>query len=169
MIQVGELGLEIKCGIFFSIIAFILSILTGLIASVPLERILLRVLLMVPVFFVVGLGLVQVLKKYVPEVYEVVLNPKAASEDSSVDIEISPDISENAISESTEKSDSGFSEFTEKDYDRLQSVRDSSLDNTLNASNGKLGKHIIVENQFNEYEPKLMAQAIRTMMSKDKD
>ena len=50
-----------------------------------------------------------------------------------------------------------------------QTVNDSGLDSVLNTSGGKLGKHIIVENQLNSYEPKLMAQAIRTMMSKDKD
>lgn len=169
MIQVGELGLELKSGIIFSIAAFILSIIAGLIGSVPAGMIFFRALVMVPVFFVAGFGLIQVLKKYVPELYEMITNPQPASEDSSVKIEISPDISENAASEDTEISDTGFSEFTEKDYDRLQSVKDYALDNTLNPSNGKLGKHIIVENQLNDYEPKLMAQAIRTMMSKDKD
>ena len=69
----------------------------------------------------------------------------------------------------SEKSDTGFSEFTAKDYDRLQTVNDSGLDSALSSSSGKLGKHIIVENQFNSYEPKLMAMAIKTMMSKDKD
>lgn len=178
MIQFGELGIELKSGILFSIFAFLSSILAGLAGGVPAGMIFFRGLIIAPVFFVVGFGIILVIKKFVPEVYEILSNLKASSEDSADKMEISVDTSETANDGYSDRNDSGFSEFTEKDYERLQTIRDSDksqavtdtdLDGVLNTSGVKLGKHIIVDNQLNSYEPKLMAQAIRTMMSKDKD
>jgi len=187
MKQFGELSVELKSGIVFSVAAFVFSILAGIAGKVPVGMILLRAVLMAPVFFAAGFGMILVVKKYVPEVYEVLSDLKISTEDSSEKIEIPVEPVESVREVFTEKPDPGFSEFTEKDYERLQTVRDSDkiqavrdsdnlqsagdsgLDSVLNSSAGKLGKHIIVENQLNSYEPKLMAQAIRTMMSKDKD
>ena len=187
MIQFGELGVEFKSGIIFALTALIFSIISGFAGGVPAGMIFFRALLITPVFFIVGLGIVLVIKNFVPEVYEILSSLKGSTEDSAEKVEISIDSPENVYDEVPENTDSGFSEFTEKDYERLQTVKDtdriqavkdsettqtvndSGLDSVLNTSGGKLGKHIIVENQLNSYEPKLMAQAIRTMMSKDKD
>lgn len=169
MIRFGELGVELKSGIIFSVIAFFLSIIAGLAGGVPSGIILFRSFVIAPVFFVVGYGIVLVIKKFVPELYELFGSIKVSSEDSVEDIEIPFEDSGNTGTLAPEKADSGFSEFTEKDYDRLQTINDTGLDSALNTSGTKLGKHIIVDNQLNSYEPKLMAQAIRTMMSKDKD
>jgi len=169
MIQFGELGIELKSGILFSISALVFSLLAGLAGGVNAGMVFFRALIITPVFFVVGFGILLVIKKFVPEVYELLSSISLSSEDSVEKVEIPLDNSGNTDDEVPEKSDSGFSEFTEKDYDRLQTVKDIDFDGALNPSNGKLGKHIIVENQLNSYEPKLMALAIRTMMSKDKD
>lgn len=179
MIQFGELKIEIKSGILFCMIAFIFSIIAGFAGGVPAGMIFFRSLIVAPVFFAVGFGTILVIKNFVPELYEMLSNLKASQEDEAEKVEISvDDNSGNTGDETVDKSDSGFSEFTEKDYERLQTVRDSDksqtandsgIDSILNTSGGKLGKHIIVDNQLNSYEPKLMAQAIRTMMSKDKD
>lgn len=179
MIQFGELAIEVKSGILFCLIAFIFSIFAGFAGGVPAGMVFFRGFIIAPVFFVVGFGIILVIKKFVPELYEMLSNLNTSQEDDAGKVEINiDDASGNAGEENSEKSDSGFSEFTEKDYERLQSVRDSDrsqtvgdsgLDGVLNTSGGKLGKHIIVDNQMNSYEPKLMALAIRTMMSKDKD
>jgi hypothetical protein len=169
MIQFGELGIELKSGILFSVLALVLSIIAGFAGSVPGGMIFFRSLIITPVFFIVGFGIILVIKKYVPEIYEMFATFKVSSENSEENVDISINPSDMAGDETPEKSDSGFSEFTEKDYDRLTTINDSGLDGALNTSGAKLGKHIIVENQLNSYEPKLMAQAIRTMMSKDKD
>ncbi len=168
MIKFGELGIELKSGMIFSALALVLSVIAGLAGGVPGGMVLFRSLVITPVFFVVGFGIILIIKKFVPEVYEMLSNP-AISEDPAENVDITGDFSAGISEDMSEKSDTGFSEFTEKDYDRLQTVNDSGLDSALNSSNGKLGKHIIVENQFNSYEPKLMAMAIKTMMSKDKD
>ncbi|PKL19417.1 MAG: hypothetical protein CVV49_00985 [Spirochaetae bacterium HGW-Spirochaetae-5] len=168
MIKFGELGIELKSGMIFSALALVLSVIAGLAGGVPGGMVLFRSLILTPVFFVVGFGIILIIKKFVPEVYEIISNP-ATSEDPAEKVDITGDLSMDSSEDISEKSDTGFSEFTAKDYDRLQTVNDSGLDSALSHSNGKLGKHIIVENQFNSYEPKLMAMAIKTMMSKDKD
>jgi hypothetical protein len=168
MIKFGELGIELKSGIIFSASALVLSVIAGLAGGVPGGMVLFRTLVVTPVFFVVGFGIILVIKNFVPEVYELLSNLRT-SEDPAEKVDITSDLSLDSSDEMSEKSDTGFSEFTAKDYDRLQTVNDSGLDSALSASGGKLGKHIIVENQFNSYEPKLMAMAIKTMMSKDKD
>lgn len=172
MIHVSELGLEFKSGILFCITALVLSIIAGLAGRVPFVMILYRSFIITPVFFGVGFGILIIIKTYVPEVYEMMANlklPKINSDQSDQKEEVPVDINSSKFVESAEKPDPEFSEFTEKDYDRLQTINDSGLDSSLNATDRKLGKHIIVENQLNAYEPKIMAQAIRTMMNKDKD
>ena len=196
MIQFGKLGIELKSGILFSVSSLVFSMIAGFAGGVPAGMVLLRVMVIAPVFFVVGYGIILVIEKFVPEVYEAFSKFNVSSEKPAGKIDISIDTSEDGSEESSENADSGFTEFTEKDYDRLQTVRDSDdlqpvkdldkmqtvrdseksqtvsdtgLDNLLHASNTKLGKHIIVENDLSSYEPKLMAQAVRTMMGKDKD
>lgn len=169
MIKIGELGIEFKSGILFSSLAFVLSIIAGFAGGVPAGMLLFRSFVIIPIFFVVGFGIILVIKNFVPEVYEMLLNLRA-SEDPAEKVDITSDISLDNSGDIAEKNDTGFSEFTANDYDRLQTVNDSGLDGALSAPDGRLGKHIIVEgNQFNSYEPKLMAMAIKTMMSKDKD
>lgn len=169
MMQFGELGIELKSGIVFSIAAFFFSIIAGFAGSVPAGIVLVRSVFITPLFFGVGFGLVLVIKKFVPEVYEILSEVKKNTEDPVEKVEISLDTVDETVNEVTEKNDSSFSEFTEKDYDRLQTISEPDLDSVAGTSAVKLGKHIIVENSLNKYEPKLMAQAIRTMMSKDKD
>lgn len=174
----GKLGIELKAGILFSVSALVFSIIAGLAGSVPAGVVVLRAIVVTPVFFVVGYGVLLVLEKFVPEIYTVISDLNAKAAESAEKIDISTDTSEDNSEEYSEKADSGFTEFTEKDYDRLQTVKDpgkaqssadTGLDEMLHTSGTKLGKHIIVEDQLNSYEPKLMAQAIRTMMGKDKD
>jgi hypothetical protein len=168
MVRISELGIELKSGIFFCITALVLSIIAGLAGKVPGGMIFFRSLVIIPVFFGVGFGVVMILKKFVPEIYELITNlkqPKEEIQQQEIIIDTPPDDS----GESSEKPDQEFSEFTEKDYDRLQTINDSGLESSFHSSDGKLGKHVIVESQMSGYEPKVIAQAIRTMMSKDKD
>jgi hypothetical protein len=162
----GELGLEFKSGILFSGIALVLSILAGLIGSVPFGMIIFRSLIIIPLFFFVGFGLFIIVKSFIPEVYDAILNFNRTDEyDSDENTEMSSD--EGIEGENLEEE--GFKELTENDYDKVQSTK---KDNVIDTSGGKLGKHIIVNSKSNPafgYEPKIMAEAIRTMMSKDED
>ena len=173
--QFDHIQIEYRVGLFLSVIAFVLSVATGFIAGIPFGTVILRGVIFAVVLFAVGCGGLLVLKKLVPEVYEVIANPQQLnSAESGTD---APDI--NAVSGDSdqgaeyiaddEDAGGGFTEFTEKDFDRYNTPADTGLESTLNPSAGKMGKHIMVQQQFNAYEPKIMAQAIKTMMSKDKD
>jgi len=171
-----QMGIEQKYGAVFGAAAFILSFLTGLVSGVSFSVTIIRSLIMAPVFFIVGYGTVAVLKKFVPEIYEALVaagekrsesGPEGQAEINLSDIEPGTDADE--YGESGKDKGEEFTEFTQKDFDRYKTTEDSGLDAAFNASGGKMGKHIIVQEQFNSYEPKIMAQAIRTMMSKDKD
>ncbi|HOP63579.1 MAG TPA: hypothetical protein PK358_03480 [Spirochaetota bacterium] len=172
-----NMGIEQKYGAVFGAAAFVLSLLTGLVSGVSFTVTIIRSLIMIPVFFIVGYGTLSVLKKYVPEIYDALVNTAGrgvkAGAESETEIFISEtDAADEGAAAESESSGGATGEFTEltgKDFDRYKTADDTVLDSTFEASNGKMGKHIIVEEQFNDYEPKIMAQAIRTMMSKDKD
>ena len=61
--------------------------------------------------------------------------------------------------------DSSFSEMKTDELPRM-SGDSGGLDDTSDLSEGKFGKHIL-EDDAMQYEPKLMAQAVRTMMAQD--
>ena len=171
--QLSELNIEYRAGLVFSIIALVLSLTTGLVAGISITVIIVRSFIMVPVFFGVGYSVTLILKKFVPEIYELFTVKKDEKTETAAEvIDISQDneeVNAGVLSESSEQQDTGFTELTEKNFDRYNTVSDSGLETTLNTSTGKLGKHIIVQEQFNNYEPKIMAQAVRTMMNKEKD
>lgn len=172
----GESGFEQKIGAAFGAVAFILSFLTGLVSGVSIIVTIIRSLIMFPVFFIVGFGIVLVLKNYVPEIYEAFASAGNKTEEAGPESHTEVDISDIESEESADTYEpvqtvkaEEFTELTPKNFERYSTKEDSGLDASLNASGGKLGKHIIIQEQFNSYEPKIMAQAIRTMMSKDKD
>ncbi|HPS58131.1 MAG TPA: hypothetical protein PK514_08485 [Spirochaetota bacterium] len=173
--QLEQIQIEYRVGLFLSVIAFVLSIATGFIAGIPFGTVILRGIIFAVVFFAVGYGGLQILKKLVPEVYEAITSPQLLSsgkdEAGSNDINAGMDEADQAVDNTMdeEATGSGFTEFTEKDFDRYNTPADAGRESTLNPAKGKMGKHIMVQQQFNAYEPKIMAQAIKTMMSKDKD
>jgi hypothetical protein len=60
-------------------------------------------------------------------------------------------------------------EFSELEKEGLAHYSTASGATTVNTRSGKLGKHIMEKEKMAKYEPKIMAQAVRTMMSKDRE
>ncbi len=165
------LTLENKVGAVFSAAAFLLTLLVGIISGVKFGVTIVRSLICMPVFFGIGFGIIFVIKTYVPEVYEMLVEA-SSKEEPVVSNSINQDeveIAHEESSEGTRESNPEFTELSEKDFDKYSTLGDDGLNTAFNASTGKLGKHIVVDEKFSSYEPKIMAQAIRTMMSKDKD
>ena len=165
------LTLENKVGAVFSAAAFLLTLLVGIISGVKFGVTIIRSLICIPVFFGIGFGIIFVIKTYVPEVYEMLVtssSKEASSETRSLNQE-EVEIDHGEYSEGMEESKPEFTELSEKDFDKYSTLGDDGLNTAFNASAGKMGKHIVVDEKFSSYEPKIMAQAIRTMMSKDKD
>ena len=60
-------------------------------------------------------------------------------------------------------------EFTELEKEGLAHYSTAAGGTSVNTKSGKLGKHILEKEKMAKYEPKIMAQAVRTMMSKDRE
>ncbi len=203
--SIKNLEFEYKAALIMGSGAIVLSILIGLASGVSALTLLIRSLIVLPVFAGMGFGASTVIKKFVPELYEV-LNLK--SDESVPDVGIKEKDSETAgksadffekNSEDSGKvstepdrkvSESSFQEFSKSDFPKVeesnaeesgnQSV-DSYLDSGIetgpaaskktgsNSGDGSLGKHIVMAESFGKYEPKIMAQAIRTMLKREGD
>ncbi len=176
MITLDGMNAEIKSALVFGVISFVAVFIVGLAASVGVLTVLVRIIIMVPLFSLIGYGVIAVLRKYVPEIFEEI-NLSSSENDEYVDIEESDKYSDDNVTESEvdneqeSPDDGGFQESTEGDYQKYESGQDSGLDSMLGTENGNLGKHVVVdqkkEDEFEKYEPSLIAQAVRTMMGKD--
>ena len=190
MIDVKSIGIEVKGAVILGALALILSMATGLIVGISFGVVLVRALIATIVFGGLGFGAVQVLKKYVPEIGGISLGqePDGTSLDLDPDGEVDADFSEGESAEGlgemgAPETEGGGEGFTEMDSDSLPRVapQDSELDSPLdtpgesgggsmNPAQGQMGKHVIAdEDSFVKYEPKLMAEAVRTMLSKDEE
>jgi len=179
MINVGNLQIELKTGIFLGLAALVLSFLTGIIAGISVGIVVLRAFIAMVLFTGIGYGAVIVLKKFIPEIDSLA--------DGSEDTAGMPNLGDmesqdgESVDDQLDKSgEEAFSELNtdeiprvkpgENDFEEtLSSEKSSGPDKRPGSSGGKLGKHIIASEDAFKYEPKLMAEAVRTMMSKDED
>ena len=180
MITLDGMNAEIKSALVFGVISFVAVFIVGLAASVGLLTVLVRIIIMVPLFSLIGYGVIAILRKYVPEIFEEI-DLSSSENDEYVDIEESDKYNDDNVAESEdqnvlESTENGdFQETAEGEYPKYESGSDSSadagLDSMLGTENGNLGKHVVVdqkkEDEFEKYEPSLIAQAVRTMMGKD--
>lgn len=191
---IGDLAIEGKVGIIIGFLAFLFSLLTGIIAGIKFYHVFLRSVIMGPVFGVIGLSLVLVLKKFVPEIYDAISSSMNKIEtgirssdmpDLKIKDDEMADAQEKAVfSEQQEArpekaeppyeniqkvpSDDSFTEFSPNDFSKV-SVADGQAraEGSQTMDKGKLGKHLFSKENVVKYEPKVMAQAIRSMISKD--
>ena len=130
------------------------------------------------VFALMGTGLIILLRKYVPELFEITVNADAAAERpvSVPDADINAGSSFSAGVTAGEGSSAGVSSFDAPagdsgeqgfvplgDYVADKQYGDEHLQTK---GNEKLGKHKLQEKGM-KFEPKIIAEAIRTMMNKD--
>lgn len=186
--SIKSLEFEYKAALIMGLGALVISILIGAASGVSAATLMIRSAIALPVFAGMGFGASTVIKKFVPELYEI-LNLKedetvpdvglkdVASDESEKTSDI-PDSSDQTSSESS------FQEFSKSDFSQAEESKNQAEDNALNASleagavsnrsggnagDGKLGKHIVMSESFGKYEPKIMAQAIRTMLKQEGD
>lgn len=168
--QFDQIQVEYRFGIYFGVIALVLSIATGFMAGIPAGVIFIRGIIIAAVFSGIGFAVIMILKRFVPEVYEALSAPRGHDAvEPGINTGKPDETGTDEYSYDEPPAESGFSELTGKEFDRYETSADSVPDGSANPSQGKMGKHVVVQQQFNSYEPKIMAQAVRTMMSKDKD
>ena len=183
MISLHKINLEYKSTALFGFIALILSFLIGFLTGVRWNIVLLRSVMLMAVFAAIGYGVCVILRMFVPEVYEFMTSIASligtGEESEDANVETAHDAA-HAVAAETEHREtapvdehaaaSAAEEFKEIDKEGLaQFSTASGGGNAVNTGAGKLGKHIMEKEKLAKYEPKIMAQAVRTMMSKDKE
>ena len=177
MVSFESVKIEYKTGAVFGVLALVLSIAVGLAAGNTVLYSFGRALFLGIVFACLGTGLTMLLRKYVPEVFtssEGSAGPAAYDEgtagsdfgssagvsavDTSAPVSSSFDVSSDTAGGGEEQ---GFVPLGE--YVAGQQYGDEHLQTKGSVS---VGKHILEEKGV-KYEPKIIADAIRTMMSKD--
>lgn len=177
MVQIKELPVEYKAAVFFGLCALVLSLLVGVVAQTSVAVVFIHSLILLVVFALLGYVLVFVLKKFVPEVYALLSSSAVSSEGDSAETDIPlTDAAEGSVpksakdaagqldgetpaaADSTPDAPQPFVAFSQSDYPKYE---------TESLPESKLGKHIVKEEKKIKYEPRIMAEAIRTMMSRD--
>jgi hypothetical protein len=161
-------NIEFKLGLVLAALAFIISPLVGIISGVSIIVVLIRTVIVSVLFFGLGFGAIMLIKQFVPEFYDA-LNSASVSESANPE-----DIETGVESEAPSSLEGQEDEITEDESDsyspgEVPTYTDSGFDSVGAASGGsKMGRHILEEKGL-KYEPKIIAEAIRTMMSRDDD
>jgi predicted lipid-binding transport protein (Tim44 family) len=183
MLDLKKIKFEYRTSAVLGFSAFVLSLLTGIIMGFSWNTIVLRSFVLMAVFAGMGLGISITLKTYVPEVYELftsraapnkTIAGAAAGEGGRPERTVSEQkAEENQIAAAEEiasepappKAEPSFNELDKDMLSQYSSAPGRS--DAINTAEGKLGKHVLKTEKLAKYEPKVMAQAVRTMMSKD--
>ena len=159
-----EIDLKYRFSAVFGIIALLLSIIIGLFTGNDVGLVIIRSMIMTIAFVVIGYGVIFIVQKFVPEMLSLEGSDEPVQvEDVQIDSEaVVPEINGDEVVE--EMPDSG--------EDDSVPLVDSTLKKdyfNIGEEEGKLGKHIIVDESKIKYEPKIMADAIRTMLKIDEE
>ena len=159
---------KIKIAIVLSILAFIASLIASFFSGAAFSVIIIRIVVSIIVFAVMGYAVGYVIAKYVPEIIVLFQNSSGSALDSGGDGGSGESNGGEANMGAEAEGDSSFSEMNTDELPRVPSSSGGSDgDNPFNLSEGRLGKHLLNTDDTTKYEPKLMAQAVRTMMTKD--
>jgi hypothetical protein len=165
-INLKGMGLEYKSGAVFGVMALFLSIIFGILAGNGIGTILLKTGILSLVFVAIGYGIVLVIRKYVPELYDAI-NGILVSVPVTDGVVETDKNQKSAAAAPGEVSGTQIPE-QEKQTDEFVPMKDSDFVKTeYSSEKGKMGKHYVVDEKKFKYEPKIMAEAIKTMMKKD--
>jgi hypothetical protein len=182
MISIRSISLWYKTAAVFSLLALVLSLITGFIAGIRWEVVLLRSAILMLVFAGIGFGASAILRKFVPEVYQLLSSlagegQAAGSGEPDIGMEeVGAEMAGAGESAPAYDDASGVvppeapaGDFAELEKEGLAHYSTASGETAVHTRSGKLGKHILEKEKMAKYEPKIMAQAVRTMMIKDRD
>ncbi len=146
----------------FAVIALIVSPICGFLAGNQVGHIILVSILSTLAFAVFGFGVHAILEMKVPEFLDFLSNLTGEFSSSS-----SGDEGSGGSGFRDYSSQAGDSEFATASADGPSSSEVFASATPKRQKNGNFGDHIMVENIAIKNEPKLMAEAIRTMLAKD--
>jgi hypothetical protein len=188
MISLNKITIEYKSTVLFGFTALILSFLTGFLAGIRWNIVVLRSFVLMVLFAVIGFGICVILKRFVPEVYGLLTSASTERTEGEPEREFaSEEFADEGIADAGEmenmdtvdKMDAppveavaggAGHEFRELEKEGLAHFSTAPGGGSgVHTATGKLGKHILEKEKLAKYEPKIMAQAVRTMMGKDKE
>jgi hypothetical protein len=177
MVSFEEIKIEYKAGAVLGLTALVLSFAVGLAAGNTVLYTFGRALFLCIVFVCLGTGLTMLLRKYVPEVFSAQTGgmsgtaageQPAAGEEMFSSAGISAVDTSSPVSSSFEASSAAGTE--EPGFVPLGEYVGGQAklgdEHLQPKSSHSVGKHILEEKGM-KYEPKIIAEAIRTMISKD--
>lgn len=173
-----EFGPEVKAAAFFGAGSFFLSLVIGLAAGNTLGNAFLTSFVMALVFSILGYAAVTVVKRFVPELFEVFAGASApGAGEYPGEAPVSPERADSRPVEGDSGETGEAVEGGEKaaemksgiDFEPVDSASYARYSTKPEMAEGKLGKHIVVNQKKVKYEPKIVAEAIRTMMKRDNE
>lgn len=170
-ISLSNLSVEAKSSILFALFALFFSMVLGIINGIGAGTVIMRSVLLTLLFAGLGFAVMNVIKKYVPELYGLIAErhmpeEHVTAENSAEETRETPEegrIASSPADQSEEKAPGPIiTPVNDDDFNKLMSEGGAD-------SKRKMGKHIISNEKIVSYEPKIMAQAVRTMMKRDED
>jgi len=155
--------LAINFGVFFGIIGLLISLIFSLFSKNPIFVILTNIFVSTIVSVIIGIVIFFILKQKVPEILEVFEGDSSSFRSYKEQEEENFEGEYDYSSDTLETSESLNLASSDDTTDEVQPIKiDTSGDKTKH-----FGDHIVVDKITIKNEPKLMAEAIRTMLSKD--
>ncbi|MCB1141038.1 MAG: hypothetical protein KDK54_02290 [Leptospiraceae bacterium] len=151
----------------FAIVGFLISLMGGIVVGNQFINILTSTLISTLVFAGLGMGLYMFLEQKVPEFIDFL---------NEVEMTLNGDLEFDNSSEDVKKMDTGdasaYAEENSAGIDTNAVAAEENQGDTVEVKpaakdNSKFGDHIMVDNIAIKNEPKLMAEAIRTIMAQD--
>jgi hypothetical protein len=155
--------LAINFGVFFGIIGLLISLIFSLFSKNPIFVILTNIFVSTIVSVIIGIVVFFILKQKVPEILEVFEGDSSSFRSYKEQEEENFEGEYDYSSDTLETSESLNLASSDDTTDEVQPIKiDTSGEKTKH-----FGDHIVVDKITIKNEPKLMAEAIRTMLSKD--
>ncbi|MFN3245597.1 MAG: hypothetical protein ACK42K_02770 [Leptonema sp. (in: bacteria)] len=155
--------LAINFGVFFGIIGLLISLIFSLFSKNPIFVILTNIFVSTIVSVIIGIVIFFILKQKVPEILDVFEGDSSSFRSYKEQEEENFEGEYDYSSDTLETSESLNLASSDDTTDEIQPIKiDTSGEKTKH-----FGDHIVVDKITIKNEPKLMAEAIRTMLSKD--
>jgi len=161
-----NIGWNIRITLIAGGAAFFISLFSGLVSGNTFSVVFVRAVVFASVFAGLSFGSLFVLKKFVPEFFDTLFSvlPEIKQEES-----ISGEHAEySSSSESSEYGLEADAPQAGETYDAPPSFAPTGLDQISSSSPLNPGKKKL-EEQALKFQPKIMAEAVRTMMNKDNE
>lgn len=158
--------MKIRFSVIMALAAFILSILIGFLVGNYIINILLKAVAFSLLFAALTYGVLDFLEKKVPEFFQIFSGLGSASALKSDESESAAEYSAGNEKESMSEEGVAAPDLGQEADLTKSELQDAGLSKK---GLGNLGSHIMVKDKKIINEPKLMAEAIKTMMARDSE